>query len=370
MLPKGNWAFDLLDQLPAEIVIGVAALRFLSTAPLPKFIHDRRTVLLNHLQRIATAAFFACCPTIFMLLVWLLVLANYYVLVVMPAAGLSLPALASVVGYCLLAVQMVSFTRTLRTHPGSPPIEWRHAAVGGGVEYYICRWTGRRLPPRAYHVRAIGEDICFLDHFCSWLNRPIGLRNRKFFLLFLAWSTALCVFGLVRCVLLLYSLYHQPGASAWMVLPFLPLGPAMGGMPMPMPAAARADAGPATVLNATDNATGVNSTLAAGVAAFRFSFRMATGALVLDLVSLLFLGGFAVSALSMAACGRVALNPNDASFDVGTRLNLEQIFGRPVGWRWLLPLEPRRLATDGLQFPRNKQFDETGLLTGQPEIDI
>jgi len=60
----------------------------------------------------------------------------------------------------------------------------------------------------------------------------------------------------------------------------------------------------------------------------------------------------------MAFKGRVSLNPNDATYDVGARLNLQQIFGKPLGARCLLPLPPRSLDTDGLTFPLNKRYEQ------------
>jgi hypothetical protein len=176
---KGNWLYDQLDRLPAEVVIGIALLRFLCTAPAPRFIHVRRAAALDWLGSAAKRAFFAICPTILMLFVWLLVLFNHFVLTTLPDRHLALPPTARAAGYAMLAAQIASYSRTLRTHPGSPPAEWRRVAAGGRAEHFVCRRTGRLLPPRAYHVRAIGEDILFLDHFCAWINRPIGLRNRK-----------------------------------------------------------------------------------------------------------------------------------------------------------------------------------------------
>lgn len=176
---KGNWVYDQLDRLPAEVVIGLAAIRFLSTAPAPRFIHVRRAAVLDWLGIVAKRAFFAVCPTVLMLFVWLLILFNHYVLTALPGQHLAVPPLARAAGYGLLAVQIASYARTLRTHPGSPPAEWRSAAACGRAEHFVCRRTGRLLPPRAYHLRATGEDILFLDHFCAWLDQPIGLRNRK-----------------------------------------------------------------------------------------------------------------------------------------------------------------------------------------------
>lgn len=183
---------------------------------------------------------------------------------------------------------------------------------------------------------------------------PLSPSLPRYFLLFLSWSTLLCAFGVAACSALLFRLCYEPAAAAWLVLPFLPLGSALGGMPVPLPAAA------------------TNSTLSQqSVASFRLSFCCATGALLFNIVALLFLGGFAISSLFMAANGRVALCPLDATYDVGVWRNLKQIFGAPVGWRWALPLAPAALATDGLSFPRNKRCDdETQPLVSQPDVDI
>eukprot|EP00967_Tisochrysis_lutea_P142241 scaffold262475_cov35-Tisochrysis_lutea.AAC.1 len=141
-----------------------------------------------------------------------------------------------------------------------------------------------------------------------------------------------------------------------MVLPFISFGSAVGGVPVPL---------------TTPPAISVNSTLlTTSITTFRYSFRCATGTLILDLVTLLFLGGFTTSAFSMAARGRVALNPQDATYDVSMRVNLEQIFGAPMGWRWALPLTPLALATDGLTFPRNKQYEESACRETQTDIDL
>lgn len=365
---KGNIVADWLDALPSELIIGLAAVRFLSTAPIPRRLDAKRTVLLAAGKRHAGRAFLACFPTIFMLLAWALVGYNYYIVKFLPSKPLWMASNA--VGHLLLALQVWAYQMTLNTHPGGPPDEWRAAATAGRVEYYVCRRTGRLLPPRAYHIRQIREDILALDHFCFWLNRPIGLRNRKFFLLFLAYSGLVCALGLALCACRLYALYQQPAADAWLVLPFLSLGMGM----VPVVPLAHMDAAHLSFSHTSAaNLTGANATafgrLSDGQATWRTAFRGTAAAFVGDLVALLFLCGFGISAWLMAVNGRVSLNPNDASWDVGTRQNMTQIFGAPRSWKWALPLAPAKLP-DGLSWPRNKQFDETAPLAGLPDVDI
>ena len=55
------------------------------------------------------------------------------------------------------------------------------------------------------------------------------------------------------------------------------------------------------------------------------------------------------------ASGGALTCPCARRYDVGARLNLQQIFGKPLGARCLLPLPPRSLDTDGLTFPLNKR---------------
>ena len=40
------------------------------------------------------------------------------------------------------------------------------------------------------------QFVLAFDHHCWFINHPIGLRNRKFFLLFVLWSTGLAALGL------------------------------------------------------------------------------------------------------------------------------------------------------------------------------
>jgi len=245
-LLQGTWIGDLIDLIPPPILAGIAVYRIAMTIPAPKWVDAKRKEFQRDMGQYRKVAFFHCCPTIFMLVVWLLVVYNYYAIVRWSDA--SWPVGVMVTGYGLIALQVASFDRVMRTHPGVLPEEWRVEAHRGHAPFYICRRTGRKLPPRCFHIKSLGQvprvcaaqptpprssppphprersavrggarasfpcrsvaspflasprvaaalpprrlrrparwprrsqDVLFLDHFCFWLNKPIGLRNRK-----------------------------------------------------------------------------------------------------------------------------------------------------------------------------------------------
>mmetsp|Transcript_6071 Transcript_6071/g.18308 ORF Transcript_6071/g.18308 Transcript_6071/m.18308 type:complete len:327 (-) Transcript_6071:294-1274(-) len=51
-------------------------------------------------------------------------------------------------------------------------------------------------PPRAHHCNVTGRCVVKLDHYCPWTNNAIGVRNHKFFLLFIWYTLLLCVYAL------------------------------------------------------------------------------------------------------------------------------------------------------------------------------
>lgn len=85
-----------------------------------------------------------------------------------------------------------------------PLVTVRNASSGGAVS------TGRRRgmrrcpkcgenfkPGRAHHDSVTGRCIVKFDHFCPWVGNAVGAMNHKFFILFVGYTMASCLFSLL-----------------------------------------------------------------------------------------------------------------------------------------------------------------------------
>ncbi len=66
--------------------------------------------------------------------------------------------------------------------------------------YEYCRECRLVLPPAAGHCEICGRCVLSWEHHCTWLGNCVGLRNRKFSLLFTVYSSLV---GLIPGLLLL-----------------------------------------------------------------------------------------------------------------------------------------------------------------------
>ena len=131
--------------------------------------------------------FEAIMPAWPMALIWTLISANYLLHVLWRPASWNAAVLLG--GHLLAALQIASFVQVTQTEPGT-----------------VTSSEDEPMPPRSYFVKRLGTAILGFDHHCWWLGTPIGWRNRKFFLLFVLWSSLLCLFAAALSAVDLYAM--------------------------------------------------------------------------------------------------------------------------------------------------------------------
>nr|BAJ89484.1 predicted protein [Hordeum vulgare subsp. vulgare] len=119
-----------------------------------------------------------------------------------------------------------------RNLPATPSMEW---SVGGTprmrsrrtkdvnvngftVKLKFCETCLRYRPPRSSHCSICNNCVQKFDHHCPWVGQCIGLRNYRYFFLFIATSTFLCISVLIFSWLNVHCEMQDNGGSIWKAL--------------------------------------------------------------------------------------------------------------------------------------------------------
>lgn len=96
------------------------------------------------------------------------------------------------------------------------PIHWPHPYIPFQSSSQMCHTCHLPKPARSKHCSTCNRCVTRFDHHCVWFNNCIGLRNYRWFLLFLLANNILFTYGAYLCYCLLsteMAKYRQNAAS-------------------------------------------------------------------------------------------------------------------------------------------------------------
>ncbi|KAL5225545.1 hypothetical protein ABZP36_012184 [Zizania latifolia] len=89
---------------------------------------------------------------------------------------------------------------------------------GFTVKVKFCETCLRYCPPRSSHCSICNNCVQKFDHHCPWVGQCIGLRNYRYFFLFVSTSSFLCIFVFIFSWMNVYYEREDNGGSTWKAL--------------------------------------------------------------------------------------------------------------------------------------------------------
>ena len=310
--------------------------------------------------------------------IWLLMVINYLVHVVLRPIPWN--STSVVTGYLLWFLQLACFWRVQTVDPGRPSDEWTASAMEGNHAAVVCKRSGRLLPERAMYVHRAGGVVLGLDHYCSWLGTPVGLYNRKMFILFVFYSAIFCAMGAAHSLFAL--LCQMPDALLPMHETAEAATAAALNFPAPPPANCRHVGLPASLYDAFSQRR-VGPILYESLAACHRGFgillhvlehahdvgqlfyaTLLTLTVPANILGAILLGLMATEQMTNVMRNATTLEPDETRYNVGMSRNWRQVFGdQPM--LWALPTTPNvRAETDGYSWPLNPSLRVGGSRRG------
>eukprot|EP00792_Barthelona_sp_PAP020_P002689 TRINITY_DN1424_c0_g1_i1.p1 TRINITY_DN1424_c0_g1~~TRINITY_DN1424_c0_g1_i1.p1 ORF type:complete len:301 (+),score=46.00 TRINITY_DN1424_c0_g1_i1:61-963(+) len=117
-------------------------------------------------------------------------------------ANTTMSIIVGLVYQVIFVVGMVCYGKTVYLKPGFVPNDYspppnilkhpKNEKVSTEASLYKATWCGKCecwRPPRAHHCSICNRCVLKMDHHCPWVDNCVGLRNEKFFYLFLIYAS-------------------------------------------------------------------------------------------------------------------------------------------------------------------------------------
>lgn len=213
---------------------------------------------------------------------------------------------------------LVALFQSAVTDPGSVPAHWGFYVGEESKRRRYCRICNVWKPDRTHHCSTCGRCVLNMDHHCPWINNCVGFFNRKFFIQVLWYSIINLLYIVSHGLYFLATLAHQ----FW----------------------------PADYRPVTHPSTALDMVAYAAVLGVVLFSTILLGALI----------PFTKFHMSLLIHNSTTIESMDPSFrehskyDLGSRRNIEQVFGPNSFWWWLpIHLHASRPMGDGVRWRRH-----------------
>ena len=127
--------------------------------------------------------------------------------VLWPSIGPAPTVFALVVYHLLLLMSLASYLVCVFSDPGMLPQRAAPLLLARGVPR--CARCHQPKPPRAHHCSVCDRCVTKMDHHCPWVNNCVGAGNYKSFLLFVAYTGLLSLWGVLFLIPAMINLDWQ-----------------------------------------------------------------------------------------------------------------------------------------------------------------